>query len=183
MGARTKARKRALDVLFEAEQRERDPLTLLANRSLFRNRVEHAIALSRRTQDRLAVLMIDLDNFKNVNDSLGHDVGDRLLQTAAQRLVKCTRAADTVARLGGDEFAVLCPGLTDTAVAQELSRRLIEALATPFALEQISLHVGASIGIAGYPGAASDGEALIRLADQAMYDAKKAKCGWRVWGR
>ena len=90
-----------------------DPLTLLANRSLFRNRVEHALALSRRTQDRLAVLMIDLDNFKNVNDSLGHDAGDRLLQTAAQRLVKCTRAADTVARLGGDEFAVLLEGVID----------------------------------------------------------------------
>ncbi len=98
-----------------------DPLTLLANRSLFRNRVEHALALSRRTQERLAVLMIDLDNFKNVNDSLGHDVGDRLLQTAAQRLVKCTRAADTVARLGGDEFAVLLEGVTTVEQAERIA--------------------------------------------------------------
>ncbi len=110
-----------------------DPLTLLANRSLFRNRVEHAIALSRRTQDRLAVLMIDLDNFKNVNDTLGHEVGDRLLQTAAQRLVKCTRAADTVARLGGDEFAVLLEGVSTLEQAEQIAAAVTDAFRLPLA--------------------------------------------------
>ena len=88
-----------------------DPLTLLANRSLFWNRVEHALALAQRSQQRVAVMFLDLDNFKNVNDSLGHDAGDRLLQAAAQRLVKSTRPSDTVARLGGDEFAILLEGI------------------------------------------------------------------------
>ncbi|MDH5177845.1 MAG: diguanylate cyclase, partial [Gammaproteobacteria bacterium] len=88
-----------------------DPLTLLANRSLFWNRVEHALALSQRSQQRVAVMFLDLDNFKNINDSLGHDAGDRLLQAAAQRLVKATRPSDTVARLGGDEFAILLEGI------------------------------------------------------------------------
>ncbi len=94
-----------------------DPLTLLANRSLFWNRVEHALTLAQRTQQRVAVMFLDLDNFKNVNDSLGHDAGDRLLQAAAQRLVKSTRPSDTVARLGGDEFAILLEGIrSDTDV-------------------------------------------------------------------
>ncbi len=125
-----------------------DPLTLLANRSLFRNRVEHALALSRRTQERLAVLMIDLDNFKNVNDSLGHDVGDRLLQTAAQRLVKCTRAADTVARLGGDEFAVLLEGVTTVEQAERIATSVTEAFRVPISIDGNDMLVTASIGVA-----------------------------------
>jgi diguanylate cyclase (GGDEF)-like protein len=125
-----------------------DPLTLLANRSLFRNRVEHALDLSRRTQDRLAVLMIDLDNFKNVNDSLGHDVGDRLLQTAAQRLVKCTRAADTVARLGGDEFAVLLEGVSTTDQAEQIASSVTEAFRMPLSIDGNDLLVTTSVGVA-----------------------------------
>ncbi len=91
-----------------------DPLTLLANRSLFRNRVQHALTLAQRSHQRVAVMFLDLDNFKNVNDSLGHDAGDRLLQAAAQRLVKSTRPSDTVARLGGDEFAILLEGISES---------------------------------------------------------------------
>jgi diguanylate cyclase (GGDEF)-like protein/PAS domain S-box-containing protein len=156
-----------------------DPLTLLANRSLFRNRVEHAIALSRRTQDRLAVLMIDLDNFKNVNDSLGHDVGDRLLQTAAQRLVKCTRAADTVARLGGDEFAVLLEGVTTLEQAEQIAGAVTDAFRQPLSIDGNDLFVTASIGVAlSEPG--HDTEQVLRNADIAMYNAKSSGKGRHV---
>jgi diguanylate cyclase (GGDEF)-like protein/PAS domain S-box-containing protein len=156
-----------------------DPLTLLANRSLFRNRVEHAIALSRRTHDRLAVLMIDLDNFKNVNDSLGHDVGDRLLQTAAQRLVKCTRAADTVARLGGDEFAVLLEGVSTGEQAEQIAASVTEAFRLPLTIDDNELLVTTSVGVAlSEPG--SDTEQVLRNADIAMYKAKTAGKGRHV---
>jgi diguanylate cyclase (GGDEF)-like protein/PAS domain S-box-containing protein len=156
-----------------------DPLTLLANRSLFRNRVEHALALSRRTQDRLAVLMIDLDNFKNVNDSLGHDVGDRLLQTAAQRLVKCTRAADTVARLGGDEFAVLLEGVSTLELAERIAASVTEAFREPIGIDGNDLTVTASVGVAlSEPG--DETEHVLRNADIAMYNAKAAGKGRHV---
>ena len=156
-----------------------DPLTLLANRSLFRNRVEHALALSRRTQERLAVLMIDLDNFKNVNDSQGHDAGDRLLQTAAQRLVKCTRAADTVARLGGDEFAVLLEGVSTLAQAEQIATSVTEAFRAPLTIDGNELVVTTSVGVAlSEPG--EDTEHLLRNADIAMYNAKAAGKGRHV---
>jgi len=156
-----------------------DPLTLLANRSLFRNRVEHALALSRRTQERLAVLMIDLDNFKNVNDSLGHDAGDRLLQTAAQRLVKCTRAADTVARLGGDEFAVLLEGVSTLAQAEQIASTVTESFRAPLSIDGNELIVTTSVGVAlSEPG--DDTEHVLRNADIAMYNAKSAGKGRHV---
>jgi len=156
-----------------------DPLTLLANRSLFRNRVEHALALSRRTQERLAVLMIDLDNFKNVNDSQGHDVGDRLLQTAAQRLVKCTRAADTVARLGGDEFAVLLEGISTVEQAERIAASVTEAFRVPIAIDGNEMLVTASVGVA-FSEAGDDTENVLRNADIAMYNAKSAGKGRHV---
>ncbi len=156
-----------------------DPLTLLANRSLFRNRVEHAIALSRRTQDRLAVLMIDLDNFKNVNDMLGHDVGDRLLQTAAQRLVKCTRAADTVARLGGDEFAVLLEGVSTLEQAEQIAAAVTEAFRLPLLIDGNELRVTTSVGVA-LSESGNDTEQLLRNADIAMYNAKSSRKGRHV---
>ena len=151
-----------------------DPLTLLANRSLFRNRVEHALALSRRTQERVAVMFIDLDNFKNVNDSLGHDVGDRLLQTAAQRLVKCTRAADTVARLGGDEFAVLLEGVRRSSGRRAHRRGGHRGLQRSRCCSTAArLCSSASVGVAfSQPG--DDTEQLLRNADIAMYNAKAA---------
>jgi diguanylate cyclase (GGDEF)-like protein/PAS domain S-box-containing protein len=156
-----------------------DPLTLLANRSLFRNRVEHALALSRRTHERLAVLMIDLDNFKNVNDSLGHDVGDRLLQTAAQRLVKCTRAADTVARLGGDEFAVLLEGVTTVEQAERIAASVTEAFRVPIAIDGTEMLVTTSVGVA-FSDPGDDTENVLRNADIAMYNAKSAGKGRHV---
>jgi diguanylate cyclase (GGDEF)-like protein/PAS domain S-box-containing protein len=153
-----------------------DPLTLLANRSLFRNRVEHALALARRTQERLAVLMVDLDNFKDINDSQGHEAGDRLLQTAAQRLVKCTRAADTVARLGGDEFAVLLERIASVEQAEQIAISINEAFRVPIEVDGNEVMVTASVGVAlSEPG--DNTENVLRNADIAMYGAKTAGKG------
>jgi diguanylate cyclase (GGDEF)-like protein/PAS domain S-box-containing protein len=150
-----------------------DPLTLLANRSLFWNRVEHALALAQRTSQRVAVMFIDLDNFKNVNDSLGHDAGDRLLQAAAQRLVKSTRPSDTVARLGGDEFAILLEGIGSDTDVERVARSVSEAFNRPLLLDGRETEATASIGVAcSRPG--DDAEQLLRNADIAMYGAKAA---------
>jgi diguanylate cyclase (GGDEF)-like protein/PAS domain S-box-containing protein len=150
-----------------------DPLTLLANRNLFRDRVHHALTLSQRGQFSVAVMFLDLDNFKNINDSLGHDAGDRLLQAVAQRVVKTTRASDTVARLGGDEFAVLAEGIGTAAEVDLLAGALIEALDLPFCLDGMEVRVGASIGIALSTQEAY-AETLLSNADIAMYHAKAA---------
>jgi diguanylate cyclase (GGDEF)-like protein/PAS domain S-box-containing protein len=150
-----------------------DPLTLLANRSLFRNRVEHALALAQRSRQRVAVLFLDLDNFKNVNDSLGHDAGDRLLQAAAQRLVKSTRPSDTVARLGGDEFAILLEGISESADVERVAATITGSFDEPLQLDGTDTWMAASIGIAfSQPG--DDTEQLLRNADIAMYSAKAA---------
>jgi len=125
------------------------------------------------------VLMIDLDNFKNVNDSLGHDVGDRLLQTAAQRLVKCTRAADTVARLGGDEFAVLLEGVTTVEQAERIAASVTEAFRVPIAIDGNEMLVTTSVGVA-FSDPGDDTENVLRNADIAMYNAKSAGKGRHV---
>jgi len=148
-----------------------DPLTLLANRSLFWNRVEHALALAQRSQQFVAVMFLDLDNFKNVNDSLGHDAGDRLLQAAAQRLVKATRPSDTVARLGGDEFAILLEGIRNEADVERIATPITAAFNRPLLLDGREFDTSASIGVAcSQPG--DDAEQLLRNADIAMYNAK-----------
>ncbi len=150
-----------------------DPLTLLANRSLFRNRVQHALTLAQRSRQRVAVLFLDLDNFKNVNDSLGHDAGDRLLQAAAQRLVKSTRPSDTVARLGGDEFAILLEGISESAGVERVAATITRSFDEPLQLDGSDTYMAASIGIAfSQPG--DDTEQLLRNADIAMYNAKAA---------
>ena len=155
-----------------------DPLTLLANRSLFWNRVEHALALSQRSQQRVAVMFLDLDNFKNINDSLGHDAGDRLLQAAAQRLVKATRPSDTVARLGGDEFAILLEGIRGDTDVERIAQPITAAFNRPLLVDGRGIESTASIGAAcSQPG--DDAEQLLRKADIAMYNAKaagKARC-------
>jgi diguanylate cyclase (GGDEF)-like protein/PAS domain S-box-containing protein len=148
-----------------------DHLTLLANRSLFWNRVEHALALAQRSQQRVAVMFLDLDNFKNVNDSLGHDAGDRFLQAVAQRLIKCTRPSDTVARLGGDEFAILLEGIGRETDVDRLVRPISAAFNQPLLVDGRSTDASASIGVAcSSPG--DDAEQLLRNADIAMYNAK-----------
>jgi diguanylate cyclase (GGDEF)-like protein/PAS domain S-box-containing protein len=150
-----------------------DPLTLLANRSLFWNRVEHALALAHRSQQHVAVMFLDLDNFKNVNDSLGHDAGDRLLQAAAQRLVKSTRPSDTVARLGGDEFAILLEGIRSESDVERIATPINAAFNRPLLLDGREIDTSASIGVAcSRPG--DDAEQLLRNADIAMYNAKAA---------
>jgi diguanylate cyclase (GGDEF)-like protein/PAS domain S-box-containing protein len=150
-----------------------DSLTLLANRSLFRNRVEHALALAQRTQQRVAVMFIDLDNFKIVNDSQGHEAGDRLLQAAAQRLVKSTRPSDTVARLGGDEFAILLEGIDADTDVERVARPIGSAFSEPLLVDGRETDTSASIGIACSRDG-DDAEQLLRNADIAMYHAKAA---------
>jgi diguanylate cyclase (GGDEF)-like protein/PAS domain S-box-containing protein len=150
-----------------------DPLTLLANRSLFRDRVQHSLSLAQRHPHPVAVMFLDLDNFKNINDSFGHDAGDRLLQAVAQRLVKSTRASDTVARLGGDEFAILLEGTAASAEVQGLAASLIERLDQPFVLSAQEVRISASIGVA-FRTDEADAEALLSKADIAMYQAKTA---------
>ena len=153
-----------------------DPLTLLANRSLFRDRVEHAVAVSKRNGRSVAVMFVDLDNFKTVNDSFGHAIGDRVLHRSAQRLVKATRGGDTVARLGGDEFAVLLENLGSREQVLDIAGRIVGALQESLDLPGADTRVSASIGVAF--STPDDGvEELMRNADVAMYAAKSAGKG------
>ncbi|MGH8130221.1 MAG: putative bifunctional diguanylate cyclase/phosphodiesterase [Steroidobacteraceae bacterium] len=148
-----------------------DPLTLLANRSLFRDRVEHAVAVSKRNGRGVAVMFVDLDNFKKINDSFGHAQGDRVLHKSAQRLVKATRNGDTVARLGGDEFAVLLENLTGKEQVIEIASRIVTSLQESLELPGTDMRVAASVGVAF--ATPDDGvEELMRNADVAMYSAK-----------
>jgi diguanylate cyclase (GGDEF)-like protein len=163
----------------EVRQRSlHDPLTGLANRTLFFDRVSHAIArLSRRPGPWLAVLFLDLDNFKTVNDTLGHARGDRLLALVAERLLTAVRAVDTVARLGGDEFAVLLEDLASADGALIVADRAVSLLEAPFDLAGQRVTVSASIGVAVRAEGGSDADGLIKEADVAMYEAKRAGKG------
>jgi diguanylate cyclase (GGDEF)-like protein/PAS domain S-box-containing protein len=149
-----------------------DPLTGLANRALFRNRVDHALARSRRKGGLVAVLFLDLDEFKAVNDSLGHAQGDRVLVSAAARLRSCLRASDTPARLGGDEFAVLLEEAADTVAVGAVAERITQAFQEPVRIGTMDLIVTASIGIAVATGSEESGDEILRNADVAMYMAK-----------
>ena len=151
-----------------------DALTDLPNRVLLQDRARQAMALAKRERTTLAVIYLDLDGFKNVNDTLGHDVGDLLLVQFAQRLVQCVRASDTVCRQGGDEFVVLLPGLEKAGDAGVVARKILQSVQTPFELAGRSLHVGVSGGIALYPQHGSSFDDLSRHADSAMYAAKRA---------
>ncbi len=157
-----------------------DPLTGLPNRSMLMQRSRRIEALA-RDGEQTALLMLDLDHFKEINDTLGHHVGDELLRLVAARLLSVMREGDMVARLGGDEFAVLCPGLADVRDADKLATRFLAALAEPFALEQISLHIGASIGIALYPMHADSIEQLVQRSDIALYQAKAERGATRTY--
>ena len=150
-----------------------DPLTGLANRLLFQERVTHALATSRRREKQFAVLFLDLDNFKTINDSLGHATGDELLTAAAQRVRGATREGDTVARLGGDEFAILLEDVQTANDATAAAGRIISALETPFFLRGREVLVRASIGIAIHSASEDSTEVLLRNADVAMYTAKE----------
>lgn len=149
-----------------------DTLTGLPNRALFLDRLHHALSRTQRTHSALAVLFLDLDHFKVVNDSLGHDAGDRLLVAVAHRLSGVLRPGDTVARFGGDEFTVLCESIAGTHEAIEIAERINTLLAEPLRVGPAELHTTASIGIAVTTGRATRPESLLRDADAAMYRAK-----------
>ena len=155
----------------------RDPLTRLPNRTALHDRLEQLVRMANRHGDTLAFLFIDLDRFKLINDTLGHDVGDAALVEVAERLTRTLRDSDTVARLGGDEFAVLLPEVGDADEAVQMAGKLITALNEPAALHGHRLHLSASIGVALYPGHGDTGEQLMRHADQAMYQAKQSGSG------
>jgi diguanylate cyclase (GGDEF)-like protein/PAS domain S-box-containing protein len=154
-----------------AHQAFHDPLTGLPNRLLFRDRLEHALARRAEHAGSIAVLFLDLDEFKVVNDTLGHEAGDRLLVAVADRLRRCLREHDTLARLGGDEFTVLLEDLPDPKMAGVLAERVTEILRTPFHLDDREIVVTASVGIA-VPTIGAHADEVLRLADVAMYEAK-----------
>jgi diguanylate cyclase (GGDEF)-like protein/PAS domain S-box-containing protein len=156
-----------------AHSAQHDFLTGLPNRMLLNDRIGQAIALSPRRMSKVAVLFLDLDGFKYVNDSLGHSVGDRLLQSIAKRLVGCVRGSDTVSRQGGDEFVILLSDLDCVEDAAISARRMLQAVAEAHSIDQHELHVTASIGVSFYPDDGGDAEALIKNADTAMYQAKE----------
>lgn len=150
-----------------------DPLTGLANRNLFVELLTHAIARGRRSLSTTAVMFIDLDNFKTVNDTYGHHVGDDLLRAVGQRISVVLRPGDTIARFGGDEFVVLCEDLPGTTAAAPIAQRLSAALAEPFELGDADVHISGSVGIAFAHGAAVVAEQVLQDADAAMYQAKR----------
>lgn len=152
---------------------QHDALTLLPNRMLLTERLTRAIPHAQRNGKKLAVLFLDLDDFKIINDTLGHAAGDHLLMVLAQRLRECVRAEDTVARLGGDEFLVVLEELANVDDVSPIAAKMVEALSQPVAFEGSEMKVSTSIGISIYPGDGSDPEALIKCADLAMYRAKE----------
>jgi diguanylate cyclase (GGDEF)-like protein/PAS domain S-box-containing protein len=151
----------------------RDALTGLPNRLLLADRLAQAMAASKRENKEVAVLFMDLDRFKLVNDSLGHDVGDRLLREVADRIVTSMRDDDTLARLGGDEFVMVAHGLRSSEVAARIARKTLAEMARAFVIDGNSINMSASIGISTYPGDASSPHGLLRCADIAMYQAKE----------
>ena len=150
-----------------------DQLTGLANRSLFHDRLAQAVAAARRGRQKLAVLFVDLDGFKSINDTLGHAVGDGLLRGIARRIASCLRESDTAARLGGDEFAVLLTNLGNELDAATVARKIVAALGEPLQFRQQSTTIRCSIGIATFPRDAQDAEAMLKRSDTAMYHAKQ----------
>lgn len=156
-----------------------DQLTQLPNRKLFQDRLHQALALSLRNSHEVGLLFLDLDRFKSINDTLGHDAGDLLLQQVAERLTHCLRESDTVARIGGDEFTVLLPMLHDRHECQIVAEKIIQQFSEPFVLNGTAVETGTSIGIAICPQDGSTNDELLRQADQAMYRAKNAGGGYR----
>ncbi len=171
-------------VMFDISERKRmeeriwqeanyDSLTGLPNRRLFRDRLLEEIKRARRSGRGLALLVVDLDRFKEVNDTLGHELGDKLLTEAATRVRACIRDSDTVARQGGDEFMVILPDIADPAIVGQVAQNIIDALARPVILDGHTVYVSASVGVALFPDDAADMDTLLSYADQAMYAAKE----------
>jgi len=163
-------RKRAEATIWR--QANYDPLTGLPNRNLFRDRLQQDIKNLRSGDETLALMFIDLDNFKEVNDSLGHSRGDQLLIEAARRIGSCVRDGDTVARLGGDEFTIILANVADPLRIEQVAQTILQEIARPYPLDGDRAHVSGSIGITLFPNDAADIESLLKNADQAMYEAK-----------
>ncbi len=151
-----------------------DALTELPNRALLQDRLSKALANARRQKDRVALLFLDLDRFKDTNDSLGHSLGDLLLQNVAERLKRCAREQDTVARLGGDEFLIVLTNVKEIADASVAAERFMQAMTAEFVVQGHSLSINCSVGISMFPEHGTDGEILIKNADAAMYSAKES---------
>ncbi|GKS56752.1 hypothetical protein YTPLAS18_02790 [Nitrospira sp.] len=150
-----------------------DQLTGLVNRALFRDRLEQAIVRARRTNQGFALLLLDLDRFKAVNDTMGHDAGDALLKVVADRLKSCVREVDTVARMGGDEFTMILEGTASEAGAVTVAKRIIQTVSQPCTVSGRQVTVGVSIGLTLFPHDQSDAGDLLKHADAAMYQAKE----------
>jgi diguanylate cyclase (GGDEF)-like protein len=163
---------RAMDLQM-AHSAQHDFLTGLPNRMLLNDRIGQAIASAPRHLNQVAVLFLDLDGFKHINDSLGHPIGDKLLQSIARRLVECVRASDTVSRQGGDEFVVLLSEADQWEDAAIVATRMLAAVAEPHSVAGHDLHITTSIGVSVFPGDGADAETLIKNADTAMYQAKE----------
>ncbi len=150
-----------------------DTLTHLPNRSLFFDRLEHSIVQSKRNNEKLAIVFLDLDRFKYINDTLGHAMGDQLLQDVAKRLSDCARKSDTIARLGGDEFILILPKISTSRGGAIVAQKILKSLTKPFFLSNAEYTIGASIGISLYPLNGVSAEELVKNADIAMYQAKQ----------
>ena len=164
--------------LKESERRFRhlahhDSLTGVPNRAWFHERAERALEFSRRNGDCVGLLLLDLDHFKPVNDTLGHDAGDAMLCALAQRVTGVVRKVDTVARLGGDEFAVVLVGVTSGADAELVAQKVLRSVCQPLEIKGNTVMMSASIGVAVFPGDGDSVTELLRSADLAMYESKK----------
>lgn len=159
-----------------------DYLTGLPNRSLFQDRLQHELVRAKRDAHRLALMFLDLDGFKAVNDRFGHEVGDYLLKAVAERLTGCIRESDTVARLAGDEFTLLLPDVRFRDDIDYIARKIIAAISKPFHHGKIQVEVGVSIGVAIFPEHAQDPVELLKNADSAMYAAKAGgRNGYKIF--
>ncbi|HEY7076710.1 MAG TPA: EAL domain-containing protein [Solirubrobacteraceae bacterium] len=169
------------DAIAKEHQALHDALTGLPNRELFRDRIDHAVRLARRSGELAIVMLMDLDHFKEINDTLGHHHGDGLLQEVARRLESSLRDSDTVARLGGDEFGVLLPRIARAGDAALVAQQLLSRLREPYVVDGMTLEIDASVGIAVHPQHGDDVETLLQRADIAMYSAKHSGRGYAMF--
>ena len=165
--------------LHESQERlryfsEHDSLTGLPNRILLHERLSSAITRAHRFNDKIALLMIDLDGFKKINDQMGHKAGDQLLKEVARRFTSTLRATDTIARVGGDEFVILLVDMHHAIEAEQVAAKLLSALHEPIAVEGESVQIRGSIGMSIFPDDCDDEESLMRIADESMYRAKRS---------
>ena len=175
----TRRKRKAQQLTFVATH---DPLTGLPNRVMFSDRLTMALAQAKRNEQKLAVMILDLDRFKNINDTLGHGAGDQLLKGVGDRLVGLLRKSDTVARLGGDEFMVLLPQIGRTDDATKTAQKILKGFQKPFSIDNNELSITTSIGIAIYPEGGEDVDTLIKNADTAMYRAKEqGRNSYQIW--